>query len=323
MQAEAQLRDAKGEWRPSPLPVPSPLFNGPWKPLVILKHLWNVIWPYNLIYAAMAFVCWLYLTPSLETTAHFGIGWIAFLYLRNVVLLLLVAGALHLRLYIKQAQGIRFKYTDKWLAANDRKFSFGNQTRDNIFWSLVSGCIVWTAYEALTLWAFSNHIIPYLDMRQYPIYAVLLTLAVVYFRYFHFYFIHRLIHWKPLYKLCHYLHHKNINVGPWSGLSMHPIEHIFYFSCVFFNWIVPSSPFHAIFNLLHAGISPAVGHAGFHRMVVNGDTSVSSDSYFHYLHHRLFTVNFGVEVLPLDWWFKTQHDGSPESLARIRGRTVA
>ena len=51
---------------------PQPLFNGPWKPLVILKHLWNVIWPYNLIYAAMAFVCWLYLTPSLETTAHFG-----------------------------------------------------------------------------------------------------------------------------------------------------------------------------------------------------------------------------------------------------------
>ena len=242
MQTEAQIRDAKGEWRPSPLPVPSPLFNGPWKPLVILKHLWNVIWPYNLIYAAMAFVCWLYLTPSLETTAHFGIDWIALLYLRNVLLLVIVAGALHLRLYIKQAQGIRFKYTDKWLAANDRKFTFGNQTRDNVFWSLVSGCIIWTAYEAVTLWAFSNQIIPYLDMRQYPIYAVLLTLAVVYFRYFHFYFIHRLIHWKPLYKLGHSLHHRNINVGPWSGLSMHPIEHLFYFSCVFFNWIVPSSP---------------------------------------------------------------------------------
>ena len=232
---------------------------------MILKHLWGVIWPYNLIYIAMAFVCWLWLTPSLETTASFAIGWIAFLYLRNVVLLVLVAGALHLRLYIKRAQGTRFKYSDKWLAANDRKFTFGNQTRDNVFWSLVSGCIVWTAYEAVTLWAFSNQIIPYLDMRQYPIYAVLLTLAVIYFRYFHFYFVHRLIHWKPLYKLCHALHHRNINVGPWSGLSMHPIEHIVYFSCVFFNWIVPSSPFHAIFNLLHAGISPAVGHAGFHR----------------------------------------------------------
>ena len=127
--------------------------------------------------------------------------------------------ALHLRLYIKQAQGIQFKYSDT-LAGGQRsgELRSGNQTRDNVFWSLVSGCIVWTAYEAVTLWAFSNKIIPYLDMRQYPVYAVLLTIAVIYFRYFHFYFVHRLIHWKPLYKLCHYLHHKNINVGPWSAL---------------------------------------------------------------------------------------------------------
>ncbi len=186
MQAEAQVRDAKGEWRPTPLPVPSPIFNGPFKVGAILKHLWNLIWPYNFIYAAMAFVCWLYLTPSLETTAHFDIRWIALLYVRNAALLLVVAGALHLRLYIQRGQGINFKYSDKWLARKDRKFTFGNQTLDNVFWSLGSGCIIWTAYEALTLWAFSNHIIPYLDMRQHPIYAVLLTMAVVSFRYFHF-----------------------------------------------------------------------------------------------------------------------------------------
>ena len=29
MQAEAQIRDAKGEWRPSPLPVPSPYHQRP------------------------------------------------------------------------------------------------------------------------------------------------------------------------------------------------------------------------------------------------------------------------------------------------------
>jgi sterol desaturase/sphingolipid hydroxylase (fatty acid hydroxylase superfamily) len=323
MQAVAEIRDAKGEWRPDPLPVASPLFNSPHKPVAMLKGLWDVIWPYNLVYAAMAFVCWLYLTPSLETAAHFAIGWIALLYLRNVVLVVIVAGALHLRMYIMRAQDTRYKYSNKWPATGDAKFTFGNQTRDNIFWSLVSGCIIWTAYEALTLWAFSNHIIPFLDMRQYPIYAILLTLAVVYFRYLHFYFVHRWIHWKPLYKVAHSLHHRNLNVGPWSGLSMHPIEHLVYFSCVFFNWIIPSSPFHAIFNLLHAGVSPAIGHLGFHRMVVTGDASVPSDNYFHYLHHRLFTVNFGVEALPLDWWFKTQHDGSPESLARIRRREAA
>lgn len=323
MQAEAQIRDAKGEWRPSPLPAPSPITNGPWKPAVLLKHLWNVLWPYNLIYAAMAFAVWLWLTPSATTTARFRVDWIALLFLRNAALLTVVAGALHLRMYIQRAQGVNFKYSDKWLATKDRKFTFGDQTRDNVFWSVVSGCGIWTAYEAVTLWLYSNGVIPMFDMRQHPVWAVVLTLGVIYFRYFHFYWVHRLIHWKPLYKPVHSLHHRNINVGPWSGLSMHPLEHIVYFSAVLIHWVVPSSPFHAIFNLLHAGISPAVGHLGFHRMVVDGEKGLASDGYFHYLHHRLFTVNFGVEAMPLDWWFGTQHDGSAESLARIRGRLAS
>jgi sterol desaturase/sphingolipid hydroxylase (fatty acid hydroxylase superfamily) len=317
MNPESQTRTAKGEWLPNPLPYPSPLFYGPWRPLGLLKSLWNVIWPYNLFYAALAYVCWLYLTPSLETTTHFNFGWIALLYLRNVVLLTLIAGGLHLRLYLKQAQGLRFKYTNKWLASKDSKFSFGNQTLDNVFWSLVSGCLVWTGFEALSLWAYANHIIPYFDMRAHPVYAALLVLGVVYLRYFHFYFVHRLIHWKPLYKSSHYLHHRNINIGPWSGLSMHPIEHLLYFSSVFFLWIIPAGPFYAIFNLLHAGVSPALGHNGFHELVVKDDVTMKADHYFHYLHHRLFTVNFGVQELPLDWLFNTQCDGSPESLARI------
>ena len=323
MNAEAQIRDTRGEWQPPSLPVPGPLFYGPWKPLVILKHLWNVIWPYNLIYAAVAFVSWLYLTPSLATTARFGFGWIALLYLRNALLLTLIAGGLHLWLYVRRTQGTRFKYSNKWLASRDPKFSFGSQTLDNIFWSLVSGCTIWTGFEALTLWAYSNHIIPYVDIRQHPFYAAFLTLAVVYLRYFHFYFVHRLIHWKPLYRLCHYLHHRNINVGPWSGLSMHPIEHLLYFSGVFLHWIIPSGPYHAIFHLMHAGISPAIGHVGFHELVISDGVKVPSDNYFHYLHHRMFTVNYGVQDFPLDWWFKTQHDGSPESLARIRGSRAA
>jgi lathosterol oxidase len=41
-----------------------------------------------------------------------------------------------------------------------------------------------------------------------------------------FYLIHRLLHWPSLYKMAHSLHHRNANVGPWSVLSMHPIEYI-------------------------------------------------------------------------------------------------
>jgi hypothetical protein len=32
------------------------------------------------------------------------------------------------------------------------------------------------------------------------------------------------MHFEPIYKYVHSLHHKSYNPGPWSGLSMHPIE---------------------------------------------------------------------------------------------------
>ncbi len=191
---------------------------------------------------------------------------------------------------------------------------------DNVFWSLVSGCLIWTGYEAVTLWMFANGRIPYVDWRVHPVYCVLLMFAIPFLRLFHFYFVHRLIHWKPLYNASHYLHHKNINIGPWSGLSMHPIEHLLYFSGVLLHWVIPSHPVHAIFHLIHAGVSPALGHAGFHKLVTKEESGLMADNYFHYLHHRYFTVNYGHEAVPLDKWFGSFHDGSPEAQEAMLAR---
>ena len=46
----------------------------------------------------------------------------------------------------------------------------------------------------------------------------------------HFYLNHRLLQTDRLYRLAHALHHKNVNTCPWSGIAMHPIERLFYFS---------------------------------------------------------------------------------------------
>jgi sterol desaturase/sphingolipid hydroxylase (fatty acid hydroxylase superfamily) len=322
-------RDSKGEWQPAPelLPKPSPLFRLPWRPWEVIKYLFapqGFLWPWNLFYAALAVVAWLYFTPGFDRTAHFEVGWIAGLYLRNAVILIVIAGGLHLRLYITRGQGTRFKYTNKWLAAKDSKFLFGHQTWDNIFWNLVSGCTIWTAYEAVTLWAYAHHIIPYVDFRAHPVYGVLLMVGVIYLRLFHFYRVHRLSHWAPLYKISHYVHHKNINIGPWSGMSMNPLEHLLYLSGVLLHWVIPSSPLHAIFHLMHAGASPAPGHSGFYKFVGNkSDRGIIIDNYFHYLHHRFFTVNFGVEGLPLDAWFGSFHDGSPAAHEAMLARRAA
>ena len=327
--ADSAIRDKRGEWQPDSLPQPGALFRWPWKPKAILKFLFGyegLLWPFNLFYLGLAVVSWLFFTPTMERMSSFAFDWIALIFLRNAGLLILVAGGLHLRLYIKRAQGTKYKYTSKWLANRDKKFLFNNQTLDNMFWSIASGCTIWTGYEVLTLWAYANNLLPYVDFRTHPVYFILVTIGILFFRQIHFYWTHRFTHWKPLYKAAHYLHHKNVNVGPWSGLSMHPIEHILYLSGVFIHWIIPSHPLHAIFHGIHAGISPAKGHTGFYKFVVseNEDTekekALKAGGYFHYLHHRFFTVNFGNEGVPLDRWFGSWHDGTPEAQEAMLAR---
>lgn len=80
---------------------------------------------------------------------------------------------------------------------------------------------------------------------------------------------------------------------------------------VLIHWVIPSHPIHAILHLMHAGVCPALGHTGFHKLVIKGEKGLQSDNFFHHLHHRYFTVNFGVEALPLEKWFGSFHDGSP------------
>ena len=68
----------------------------------------------------------------------------------------------------------------------------------------------------------------YYDFFAHPVYSVAWLLAVPIWREFHFYWVHRFSHIKPVYKAVHYLHHKNSNPGPWSGLvgPPFPLPHL-------------------------------------------------------------------------------------------------
>mgnify|MGYP006129860875 FL=1 len=316
-------RDSRGEWSPG-LVTSAPLYHWPPRPLEILKWLLGYpgyFFPWIGFFMLLPIVTWFFLTPELTRMKTLELDWIAAVYLRNLVLLVLIAGGFHLRLYVQKAQDIRYKFNRSWLLEDHPGFLFGNQTWDNIFWSTVSGCGFWTAYEVLTYWAYANQVIPFLEWESQPVYFVLLYLAVHPIREVHFYFTHRILHWKPLYKSAHYLHHKNVNIGPWSGLAMHPVEHLLYFTGVLLHWIVLSHPLHAIFHLQHAAFTAPWGHTGFEKIEVTENTCIPKASdYFHYLHHRYFECNYGGTAIPLDQWFGSFHDGSEEANEAIRKR---
>lgn len=315
-------RDKAGYWRPFQAITYPQVFVWPVKPFAILKWIPEYFWPWNSLYAAVGILFWLYLSPSLETTRTFTWNWILFIFARNVALVVVFFGAYHVRLYVQKAQGISFKFNARWPERNNPTFLFGNQNLENLFWTFISGVPIWTAYEAVTLWLFANGYIGMITWQSNPVWFAVLMLLVPLWREVHFYCIHRLIHWPPLYRWVHKLHHNNINPAPFSGLSMHPVEHLFYFSAVVLHWIVPSHPVHAIFNLVHLGLAPAGGHTGYERIVLGEDKSYDSHCYAHYLHHKFFECNYADGTIPLDRWFGSFHDGTDEAEERMNKRFI-
>jgi sterol desaturase/sphingolipid hydroxylase (fatty acid hydroxylase superfamily) len=307
------VRNKRGDWRPfAPVEYPS-VFVWPPRPLGILRWLFGVdgyILSWNLFFAAVAGAVWFWLTPPMETMRHFSPGWIGFILVRNLAMVVAFFGFFHVWLYVRKAQGTAFKYNGRWLDTDNPAFLFRNQLADNMFWVLCVGVPVWTAYEVVTMWAFATGTIPYLRWDAHPVWFVALMLLVPLLREVHFYVVHRILHWPPLYRMAHKLHHNNVNPGPWSGLAMHPVESIGYFSGVLLHWIIPSHPIHALFHLVHAGLAPVPGHTGFDKIVVGRDGLVNSHCQAHYLHHKYFECNYADGSIPLDRWFGTFHDGS-------------
>ncbi len=319
-----ESRDKRGNWRPPDLIQLPPLCAWPPQPVGVLKWLFGYpgyFLPWGVLYMALPLITWSYLTPDLEQMRRLEFGWIALVLLRNVVLLCLVVGALHVRLFVQRAQGTRYKYSDKWLATGNPAFLFGNQLLDNLYWTFVSAVPIWTAYEVLTLWMYANHFIPSVSWTEHPLYLGLFFALIPILRDVHFYLIHRLIHWPPLYRRVHYLHHNNVNVGPFTGLSMHPVEHLLYFSGIVLHWIVPSHPVLALYHIQHAALGAAQGHLGFERIEFGGGIAVRTDDHFHYLHHRHFECNYGGDgMIPIDKWCGTFHDGSDAATLTMNRR---
>jgi sterol desaturase/sphingolipid hydroxylase (fatty acid hydroxylase superfamily) len=111
-----------------------------------------------------------------------------------------------------------------------------------------------------------------------------------------------------------------MNPGPFSGLSMRPVEHFLYFSGVLLHWIVPSHPLHVLFHIQHRAFAPAQGHNGFDKVRLPNGAWLGSEHYIHYLHHKYFEVNYGDGLVPFDRLFGTFHDGTDQATEGMNRR---
>jgi len=295
------------------LPVTNnPLFDWPPQPKKIITYYrdsWLVISETSLFFL-LACVGWYFASPPLATMQSFGAKWVFFVWLRTLSVVILVAGSLHWYFYHYRGQGATLKYVMQFGHRDAPRFHFGAQLYDNVFWSLASGVSIWTAYECVMLWGLANGFAPSLSWHQNPwLFAAIFVFTGMWIA-LHFYCGHRLLHTDFLYKTVHSLHHRNVNVGPWSGISMHPIEHVIYFSSILVHFVVPSHPMHILFHMYMLGLSAIFGHTGFDALLMKNRERLKLGHFHHQLHHRYFECNYGSVDFPLDRLFGTFHDGT-------------
>ena len=247
-------RNKRGDWRPNRVLRVGPLLDWPWSLPRVLKWLPGYFLPWNVAFLAIGSLFWFFLTPSRETLQTMSWDWPLLLLARNSLLIAVLYGALELRLYVRRAQGNRFKYNGRFPAdVPSDVFMFKSQNIDNIIRSFCSGVPMWTAYEVLLLWSWANGWGPWTTFGDNPVWLIAFGLVLPLVHELHFFCIHWLIHQGALYKWVHSVHHNSANPSPWSSLSMHPVEHLLYWSDSLIHLVLPSHPLLVLYHLQVTG----------------------------------------------------------------------
>jgi len=304
------------EWNHTPeLPLGvSPLWQWPPKPFAVFRWYFDA-WFFltiNMAILGLSFAALNWSSPMLEDAMEFRMGWVALIFLRNFVLLFIVAGGLHLWFHWIKGQGLAWKYDPRPYPRQGRVFTLNSQLADNMIWSLGSGVAIWSGFEALMWWALANGHAPLARFDAHPVRFIALFFLIPVWESFYFYWIHRALHTRPLYRF-HALHHRNTDVGPWSGLSMHPVEHVMYFGTVLVHFVVPSHPVHVVFHLMFYALTAVTTHTGFEGLRILNRERLHLGMFHHQLHHRYFEVNYGNLDVPWDKLFGSFYDGTPKA----------
>ena len=115
----------------------------------------------------------------------------------------------------------------------------------------------------------------------------------------YFYWMHRLMHHRKLFRSVHLLHHKSVNPSPWAAYAFHPLEALAEAGVfVVFLSTIPVHQLHLLLFFLFMILYNVYGHLGYELYPRNFNrhwlgrwlnTSVS-----HNQHHQYFQGNYGL-----------------------------
>jgi sterol desaturase/sphingolipid hydroxylase (fatty acid hydroxylase superfamily) len=115
----------------------------------------------------------------------------------------------------------------------------------------------------------------------------------------YFYWTHRAMHHKKLFRTMHLVHHKSVNPSPWAAYAFHPLEAVVEAGIfAVFLFTLPVHPLHLLLFFFFMIVYNVYGHLGYelypqgfnkHWLGKWINTSVN-----HNQHHQYFKGNYGL-----------------------------
>lgn len=141
---------------------------------------------------------------------------------------------------------------------------------------------------------------------------------------FYFYWTHRLLHTRWLFRHVHGVHHRSRNPSPWASLSFHPVEALIQGAPLpLILLLIPLNDYVVVAYLVHQMLRNAHSHGGvevlpraFARHWFWGRFSTTTH---HHLHHETAQGNYGLWFTWWDRWFGTER---ADYLARFDAATA-
>lgn len=141
----------------------------------------------------------------------------------------------------------------------------------------------------------------------------------------YFYWIHRLMHHKLLFKHVHKVHHMSHNPTPFAAFSFHPIEAVLEFGFVPLTvMLMPIHPLALAGVSLYMIVMNVMGHVGF-EIFPKGATKhwlfgLHNSSTHHNMHHKYVNCNYGLYFNVWDKLMNTNHAKYHETFEAVKAR---
>ncbi|GAB4091232.1 sterol desaturase family protein [Flaviaesturariibacter terrae] len=242
--------------------------------------------------------------PDLSVPSYFALATLV-IFLVVIGRYVLIAGAFHIFFY-------RWKPA-RWQERkiNERPHKPG-QYRREVTWSTITAALFALAGSGLALLWQKGDTKVYLDVHDYPLYWLPLSLVVAMLLHeTYYYWLHRWMHRPRVFRLLHKVHHDSNITSPWTAFSFHPLEGLL--QAIFLPALLLLLPMHLYVVLLQLTImtfSSVINHLDievypkgavgrfFGRWLIGAT--------HHSLHHKQFRYNYGLYFTFWDKWKGTE-----------------